>query len=65
MYTNCYCDCAVLIQNIRHVSSVLFCATPRLLIAMIVGFLREFAEAEEFIGNASGAKDLLTLADQV
>ena len=44
---------------------MLFCATPRLLIAMIVGFLREFAEAEEFIGNASGAKDLLTLADQV
>jgi len=32
---------------------------------MIVGFLREFAEVESFVGNASGAQALNELADQV
>lgn len=31
--------------------------------AMMVGFLREFAEAEEFVGNHSGASHLYQLAD--
>ena len=33
--------------------------------AMVVGFLREFAEAEAAVGNATGAKALLQQADAV
>jgi hypothetical protein len=33
--------------------------------AMYVGFLRDFAEAEEAVGNATGAADLRSLADGV
>jgi hypothetical protein len=33
--------------------------------AMYVGFLRDFAEAEEAVGNATGADDLRSLADGV
>lgn len=33
--------------------------------AMMVGFLREFAEAEEFVGNHSGATHLYRLADNM
>ena len=32
---------------------------------MIVGFLREFAEVEAFVGNSSGATALYDLADKV
>eukprot|EP00043_Microstomoeca_roanoka_P000963 m.30236 g.30236 ORF g.30236 m.30236 type:complete len:789 (+) comp10587_c0_seq1:120-2486(+) len=33
--------------------------------AMVVGFLREFAEAEQIVGNITGAQLLLQLADDV
>jgi hypothetical protein len=32
---------------------------------MVVGFLGEFAEAEEAVGNATGASALRALADRV
>ena len=33
--------------------------------AMLVGFLREFAEAEEFVGNSTGAASLRSLSDAI
>lgn len=32
---------------------------------MIVGFLREFAEVEAFVGNKTGSQSLYELADSV
>jgi hypothetical protein len=33
--------------------------------AMLVGFFREFADAEEFVGNSTGASDLRKLSDGI